>query len=116
MFIAYIAVAIVLMAILVSSARTKLTGNAEMAASLNRIGVPASWLLPLALLEAAGGLGLLAGIAYLPLGITAGTAVVLYFLGAVTVHLRAGDRKGIAAPGVILVLAALSPVFGLAAL
>jgi hypothetical protein len=116
-FIAYIAVAVLLAVLLAYSAKIKLAGDTEATAStLARIGVPKSWLRPLGLTEAAGALGLLAGIAYLPLGITAGAGVVLFFIGAVVIHLRAGDRKGAASPGVLVVLALLPALFGLAAL
>ncbi len=70
--------------------------------------------LPLGLVKIAGALGLLAGIAYRPLGIAAAIGVVLYFLGAVITHLRAGDKKGVGTPAVIMLVAAAPLVLGLA--
>ncbi|MBO0516622.1 DoxX family protein [Streptomyces beijiangensis] len=114
---AYVVVAALLAALLAFSAKVKLAGDTEAAAStMSRLGLPNTWLRPLGLVEAAGALGLLAGIAYLPLGIAAGVGVVLFFIGAVTIHLRAGDRKGAASPGVLVLIAVLPALFGLAAL
>lgn len=42
----------------------------------------------LALLEIAGGAGLLVGIGLKPLGVAAGAALVTYFIAAITSHLR----------------------------
>ncbi|MEU6811282.1 DoxX family protein [Streptomyces sp. NPDC046831] len=56
------------------------------------LGVPRSWMRPLGALLAAGALGLLAGLAVPVLGAPAAAGLVLYFLGALAVHLRAGDR------------------------
>lgn len=76
--------------------------------------MPDSWFLPLGLVKIAGALGLLAGIAYRPLGIAAAIGVVLYFLGAVITHNRGGDRKGSAIPGAIMLLAVAPLVLGFA--
>ncbi|WP_371570958.1 DoxX family protein [Streptomyces canus] len=70
--------------------------------------------MPLGLVKIAGALGLLAGIAYRPLGIAAATGVVLYFLGAVMTHVRGGDKKGSATPAVIMLLAVAPLVLGVA--
>jgi DoxX-like family len=73
-----------------------------------------SWFLPLGLVKIAGALGLLAGIAYRPLGIAAAIGVVLYFLGAVITHVRAGDKKGIATPAVIMLVSVAPLLLGFA--
>ncbi len=46
----------------------------------------------LATLELAAAAGLLAGLAFWPIGIAAGIGAVLYFAGAIVAHLRVGDR------------------------
>ncbi|WP_396134450.1 DoxX family protein [Arthrobacter oryzae] len=43
-------------------------------------------------LELAAAAGLLAGLAFWPIGIAAGIGAVLYFAGAIVAHLRVGDR------------------------
>ncbi|EST38795.1 hypothetical protein N566_05455 [Streptomycetaceae bacterium MP113-05] len=63
----------------------------------------------LALLTFAGAAGLLIGIFYRPLGIAAALGVVLFFIGAVTAHLRAKDVKGLPMP-LVLVLVSTAPL------
>ena len=60
----------------------------------------------LAACEFAGAVGLVAGIWWPPLGIAAGISLVLYFVGAIVSHLRAGDFKGIGSAAFMLVFAA----------
>lgn len=93
MFIAYVVLAVMLSLVLVFSAIPDITHDPKITEGLKALGVPDSWFLPLGLVKIAGALGLLSGIAYRPLGIAAAIGVVLYFLGAVITHLRAGDMK-----------------------
>lgn len=60
----------------------------------------------LAACELAGSLGLLLGIWRAPIGIAAGVGLVLYFVGAILAHLRAGDAKGSGPAAFMLFLAA----------
>ena len=60
----------------------------------------------LAASEFAGAAGLLLGIWLPSLGVAAGIALVLYFVGAVISHLCVGDFKGIGAATFLLVLSA----------
>ncbi|GHI01937.1 hypothetical protein AQI88_17350 [Streptomyces cellostaticus] len=76
-------------------------------ANSGAVGVPAAWLPPLALLKAAGAAGLLLGLLGLrPLGIAAGIGLVLFYIGAMAVHVRARVLHNIAFPGLFLALAA----------
>ncbi|MDA0566288.1 DoxX family protein [Streptomonospora sp. S1-112] len=71
------------------------------------VGVGRAWLPWLALLEGAGTAGLVVGLLGLPLvGLAAATGLVLFFVGAVTAHVRARVLHNIAFPGVFLGLAA----------
>jgi hypothetical protein len=73
------------------------------------LGIPRSWLPPLAALKAAGAVGLLAGLAGIPLvGIAAAAGLTLFFIGAVGVHVRARVFHNIAIPVCLLALAAVS--------
>jgi hypothetical protein len=73
------------------------------------VGVPPSWLPVLAALKAAGGAGLLLGLAGARLiGIAAATGLVLFFAGAVAAHIRARVYYNIAFPGTYLLLATAS--------
>jgi DoxX-like family len=70
------------------------------------VGVPLKYLPLLAVCEFAGALGLVAGIWWPALGVAAAIGLVLYFVGAIVAHLRAGDIKGIGPAVFMLVLAA----------
>ncbi|OBA74187.1 hypothetical protein A5641_28680 [Mycobacterium sp. 1554424.7] len=71
------------------------------------VGVPRSWLRPLAAVKLAGAAGLLAGLVALPaLGIAAAVGLVLFFVGAVITHIRAHVLYNIAFPGAYLCLSA----------
>lgn len=69
------------------------------------VGVPVKYFPLLAACEFAGALGLVAGIWWPPLGLSAGIGLVLYFVGAIVSHLRVGDVRGIGAPAFMLMLA-----------
>lgn len=74
-----------------------------------RVGVSRSWLPTLGALKLAGAGGLLVGLFWLPLiGISAAVGLVLYFVGAVVVHIRARVFANIAFPGAYLLLSIAS--------
>lgn len=73
------------------------------------VGVPVSWLPALGALKAAGGVGLLLGLLGIgSLGVAAAAGLVIFFIGAVGAHVRAGVYYNIAVPGAYLVLAIAS--------
>jgi len=75
----------------------------------DRVQVSRSWMTPLGTLLAAGAVGLLTGLAVPALGIAAGIGLSLYFVCAVTAHLRVRDREiGGAVFFLILAVAALT--------
>jgi hypothetical protein len=59
----------------------------------DRVQVSRGWMVPLGALLASGAVGLLTGLAVPALGMAAAAGLVLYFVGAVTAHLRVGDRQ-----------------------
>ena len=74
-----------------------------------RVGVPRSWLPTLAVLKLAGAGGLIVGVLGLRyLGIAAAIGLVLYFVGAVIVHVRAHVLSNIAFPGGYLLMSIVS--------
>jgi DoxX-like family len=92
MHIAYIIVAAIFAVMLGMSARMKLVHDPLAVEVIGGIvGVPLGLFPILALLEVAGAVGLLAGIGLKPVGVAAGTALVAYFVGAITAHLRKRD-------------------------
>ncbi|MDO0924365.1 DoxX family protein [Streptomyces sp. TG1A-8] len=100
----YVALTLALSAVLAGSAVAMLMRARSMVTRLTALGVPESWLPRLAAVEIAGALGLLAGFAYRPLGVAAGAGALLYFVGAVIVHLRSGDTRGSLAPLVLVLV------------
>ena len=58
-----------------------------------KVGVPESWLVfPIGTLKSAGAVGLLLGLAGVPIvGAAAAIGLILYFVCAVYTHIRAGD-------------------------
>jgi hypothetical protein len=74
-----------------------------------KVSVPESWITVLGTLNAAAALGLLLGLAGVPLvGTAAAIGLVLYFVGAIVIHLRVRDYSiGPAATFLLLAVAAL---------
>jgi hypothetical protein len=106
MYVVYIIVAGVFAAMLSMSARMKLV-RAPVAVEVigDVVGVPLRFFPVLALLEVAGAVGLLAGIGLKPLGVAAGVCLVVYFLGAITSHLRKHDLvSGHLGPAVMMLV------------
>jgi len=64
-----------------------------------------SWLFTLGALKAAGALGLLVGIGVPLIGVAAATGLVLFFVGAIAVVIRAGWYSHLAWPSTYLLLA-----------
>jgi hypothetical protein len=75
---------------------------------MHEVGVPDSWPQALGAVKVAGAVGLLAGLRAKPVGIAAGSGLVLYFCGAVTTHVRAGAFRTIGFPAAYLGLSAMS--------
>lgn len=92
MHTAYIVVAAVFTVILSLSARMKLV-HAPVAVEVigGVVGVPLRVFPVLALLEIAGGVGLLAGIGLKPLGVAAAACLVAYFIVALFSHVLKRD-------------------------
>jgi hypothetical protein len=79
----------------------------------DRVHVLQKWMIPLGILLASGALGLLVGLAAPGLGAAAGIGLVVYFVCALSVHLRAGDPH-IAGAVTFLVLVAAALATNLA--
>lgn len=80
------------------------------------VGVSESWIPMLAGLKAAGALGLLLGLLGIPLiGVAAAIGLVLFFVGAVIIHIRTRVFHNIAFPATFLALAVASLILAVAA-
>jgi hypothetical protein len=78
------------------------------------VGVPRSWVPTLAALKAAGAIGILLGILGVPvIGTAAAAGLALFFIVAVSAHVRAHVLYNIAFPGFYLALAVASLILSL---
>jgi len=79
----------------------------------DRVQVSRAWMVPLGTVLASGAVGLLAGFAVPALGTAAAIGLVLYFVCAVSAHLRVRDRQ-IGGAVFFLLLAAAALTTGVA--
>jgi hypothetical protein len=109
MFVAAAVLSVLVAGLIAYAAIRKLSHRPEVVESYARAGVPESWLNLLAIALLAGAAGLVLGVFWMPLGITAAVAVASYFLVALAFHVRAADLENARTPAVIelLTLAAL---------
>ncbi|MGH7452024.1 MAG: DoxX family protein [bacterium] len=106
MYIAHIAVAVLMSLLIAGSGVAKLRRDPRVVKVINEVvRVPMKFFPWLAACEFAGGIGLLIGIAWPPIGLAAAVGLIIYFLGAIIAHVRVGDVKGIGAPAFMLGLA-----------
>ncbi|WP_016909509.1 DoxX family protein [Streptomyces xiaopingdaonensis] len=96
-----------------AAAVTYLIGHDYPKAQADLKGLPRRYVPVLGTLLAAGTTGLLAGLAVPLLGTLAACGLVLYFVGAITAHLRVGSRD-IAGGTVFLAIAVAVLLLGLA--
>jgi hypothetical protein len=82
------------------------TRPAWLLANMKRLDVEERWLPTLGVLHLLGGVGVLAGFRIPPIGLAAAAGLVVFFLGAVVVSLRARWYEHLPFPLVWLVLAA----------
>jgi hypothetical protein len=84
-------------------------------ANMAQVGVPRSWLPPLAALKGAGAAGLVLGLLGIrPLAIAAAIGLVLFFTAALAAHVRARAFRNIAVPGAYFALAAATAALAIA--
>jgi uncharacterized membrane protein YphA (DoxX/SURF4 family) len=107
MFIAAAIVSSVLALALIASARGKLVKDPRQMKIMATVGFPEDKLWLLAAAEIAGAVGLVVGLFWWPIGIAAAIGVVLYFVGAVSAHLRVKDNFVSALAVLLVAVAAL---------
>ncbi|MET7451590.1 DoxX family protein [Streptomyces sp. NPDC005574] len=112
MFAAYVTVTILGAVFNGAAAVTYLSGHEYPKTQADMKGLPRKWVPVLGLLLAAGTVGLLAGLAVPVLGTLAAIGLVLYFIGAITAHLRVGSHD-IVGGIVFLLTASAALVLGL---
>ena len=84
----------------IGSAIAKLLKVPDVMTSMAEVGVKANQVPALAILEIAGGLGVIVGIWNRTLGIISSAALVLYFLGAILAHAKAKSKLADAAAAI----------------
>ena len=91
------------------AASLNFVGAESVKAVADRVQVSRRWMVPLGTLLASGAVGLLVGFAVPALGTAAAIGLVVYFICAVSAHLRVGDRQiGGAVFFLLLAVAALT--------
>ncbi len=93
MHIAYLVVTIVAALANGYAATLNFVGAESVKVVADQVQVSQKWMVPLGLLLASGALGLVIGLAVPTIGIAAATGLVLYFICALGVHIRAHDRN-----------------------
>jgi DoxX-like protein len=107
MHAAYLVITILLAAMVVFSSLGKIRRDPRQVRVIHEIrGVPLKYFPLLVACEFGGGLGLVLGIWWPPLGVAARIGLVLYFVGAIVSHLRVDDVKGIGPAAFMLAVAA----------
>ncbi|MBS1878596.1 MAG: DoxX family protein [Actinobacteria bacterium] len=91
MHITYVAITIVAALANGYAAALNLAGAESVQLVADRVRVSKKWMIPFGLLLAAGAVGLLTGFAAPTLGAAAASGLVLYFICALSAHLRVGD-------------------------
>ncbi|ALG13817.1 DoxX family protein [Kibdelosporangium phytohabitans] len=102
----YVIVAAITIAVNTAAALADFVRAEFVLANAAELDLPASWVLPLGLLKLAGAAGLVLGIAGIEfIGIAAAVGLVLFFAGAVGIHVWKKVYHNLGYPGACLVLA-----------
>ena len=113
MYVAYLVITILAAIANGYAASLNFVGAESVKVVADRVQVSRRWMVPLGTLLAGGAVGLLAGFAVPALGTAAATGLVVYFIGAVTAHIRVRDRQiGGALFFLVLAAAALTTSLG----
>ena len=108
MFIAYVVVTLLAAAANIFSATLDFIRYKQVLINMAKAGVSESWITSLGILKAAGAIGLLVGIGVPLIGTAAAIGLILFFVGAIIIHLRARDYSfGLAVVFLLLAVAAL---------
>ena len=91
MFTVYLIVTILTVAANIFSATCDFIRYEKVSIAMAKAGVPGSWMTTLGVLKTAGALGLLVGIDVPVIGIAAAVGLIVFFAGAIIIHLRGHD-------------------------
>jgi hypothetical protein len=93
MVIAYVVVTLLAAAANIFSATLDFIRYKQVLINMAKAGVSESWITTLGILKAAGAIGLLVGIGVPLIGTAAAIGLILFFVGAIIIHLRARDHS-----------------------
>jgi hypothetical protein len=93
MRLAYLVITILAALVNGYAAALNFAGAESVKVVADRVRVSRGWMVPLGTLLACGAVGLVMGFVVPALGMAAAVGLVLYFISAVTAHVRAGDRR-----------------------
>lgn len=110
----FIAISLLLAAACRAPAAAKLRGHPKMLASASHFDIPWPRYRMIGFAELAAAAGVLAGLAWRPLGLAAAAGMAALLAGALAVHRRAGDRLHDVAPA-LLALALCAAYLAIAA-
>lgn len=105
MFTAYVVVAGLTVVVNLAAGVADLMKAEFVLGNSDTLGLPRRWLPMLAWLKLAGAAGVVLGLWVPALGLAAATGLVLFFVGAVGAHVRAGIWRTMGYPGTCLALA-----------
>lgn len=109
MFALYGAVTLLTVAFNVFSAVCDFVRYEQVTIAMKRAGVSTSWMTTLGILKSAAAMGLLIGFRVPLIGTAAAIGLILFFVGAIIVHLRARDYTfGLAVVFLLLAVATLA--------
>ena len=106
MYIAYIVTTLLAAFATGYAASLNFVGAESVKVVADRVHVSQRWMIPFGILLASGALGLLIGLTVPVLGTAAGIGLVVYFVCALSVHLRAGDLHIAGAVSFLVLVAA----------
>ena len=114
MFTTYVAVTVLAAAANAAAAAFDFRRSELVLGNMATLGIPQGWLFPLGALKARARSGSWRASAYRCWGVAAAAGLVLFFVGAVIIHVHAGEYRSISYPGTFLLLAAGSLALRLA--
>ena len=104
----FTALSVLLAAACLVPAVAKVTSNPRMVASAGHFGIPWSRYRMIGVAEMLAGVGVVAGLFWVPIGIAAASGMVVLLVGALTTHRRSGDGPHEGAPALIVLALAVA--------
>ena len=93
MRITYVAITIVVALANSYAATLNFVGAESVKVVADKVRIPQKWMIPFGILQTCGAVGLLVGFAQPALGAAAAIGLVIFFICAVSAHIRVRDRK-----------------------